>query len=87
MFVELMGDNDFGGDVWGEIENVDVILVTLEKFDRVIRLDANRGGMSFFSDVVVVLIDEVYFIGDICGGCLEVIVSCLKLLSKLLVLL
>jgi ATP-dependent DNA helicase HFM1/MER3 len=81
-FAELTGDNDFGGDVWGEIENVDAILATPEKFDRVTRLDANRGGMSFFSDVAAVLIDEVHLIGDIRGGCLEAIVSRLKLLSK-----
>lgn len=81
-FAELTGDQDFGGDIWGEIENVDVILATPEKFDRVTRLDANRGGMSFFSDVAAVLIDEVHLIGDSRGGCLEVIVSRLKLLSK-----
>ena len=81
-FAELTGDSDFGGDVWGEIENVDAILATPEKFDRVTRLDANRGGMSFFSDVAAVLIDEVHLIGDVRGGCLEAIVSRLKLLSK-----
>ena len=67
-FAELTGDQDFGGDIWGEIENVDVILATPEKFDRVTRLDANRGGMSFFSDVAAVLIDEVHLIGDSRGG-------------------
>lgn len=81
-FAELTGDQNYGGDVWGEIENVDVILATPEKFDRVTRLDANRGGMSFFSDVAAVLIDEVHLIGDDRGGCLEAIVSRLKLLSK-----
>ena len=29
-FAELTGDQDFGGDIWGEIENVDVILATPE---------------------------------------------------------
>lgn len=81
-FAELTSDQNYRGDVWGEIENVDVILATPEKFDRVTRLDANRGGMSFFSDVAAVLIDEVHLIGDERGGCLEAIVSRLKLLSK-----
>ena len=81
-FAVLTGDTDARVDIWGEIENCDVILATPEKFDRVTRLDANRGGMSFFSDVSLVLIDEVHLIGDDRGGCLEAIVSRLKLLSK-----
>lgn len=81
-FAELTGDKDYGVDIWREIEQVDIILATPEKFDRVTRLDANRGGMSFFADVACVLIDEVHLIGDDRGGCLEAIVSRLKLLSK-----
>ena len=81
-FAELTGDRDYGADIWREMENVDIILATPEKFDRVTRLDANRGGMSFFADVCCVLIDEVHLIGDSRGGCLEAIVSRLKLLSK-----
>lgn len=40
------------------------------------------GGLSFFSDIALVLIDEVHLLNDPRGAALEAIVSRIKMLSK-----
>ena len=76
---ELTGDADVKS--WSELRDVDVILTTPEKFDSVTRKNKDRGGMSFFGDVALVMIDEVHLLGDERGGALEAVVSRLKTLS------
>lgn len=40
------------------------------------------GGLSFFSDIALLLIDEVHLLNDIRGAALEAIVSRIKILSS-----
>lgn len=40
------------------------------------------GGLSFFSDVALVLIDEVHLLNDPRGAALEAIVSRIKMLAR-----
>lgn len=40
------------------------------------------GGLSFFSDIALLLIDEVHLLNDLRGAALEAIVSRLKMLSR-----
>lgn len=41
------------------------------------------GGLGFFSDIALVLIDEVHLLNDPRGAALEAIVSRIKMLSQL----
>ena len=59
---ELTGDADVAS--WSELTNVDIILTTPEKFDSITRKNKDRGGMAFFGDVALVMIDEVHILGD-----------------------
>jgi ATP-dependent DNA helicase HFM1/MER3 len=47
---------------WGELTNVDILLTTPEKFDSITRKNKDRGGMSFFGDCALVMIDEVHLL-------------------------
>lgn len=40
------------------------------------------GGLSFFSDIALVIIDEVHLLNDPRGAALEAIVSRIKMLSR-----
>jgi ATP-dependent DNA helicase HFM1/MER3 len=40
------------------------------------------GGLSFFSDIALVLIDEVHLLSDPRGASLEAVVSRIKMLSR-----
>ncbi|XP_063936555.1 DExH-box ATP-dependent RNA helicase DExH17 isoform X3 [Daucus carota subsp. sativus] len=51
------------------------------KFDAVTRYRIKDGGLSFFSDIALVLIDEVHLLNDPRGAALEAIVSRLKMIS------
>ena len=77
---ELTGDTDIVS--WSELNNVDILLTTPEKFDSITRKNKDRGGMSFFGDCALVMIDEVHLLGDERGGSLEAVVSRLKVLSE-----
>lgn len=77
---ELTGDADVAS--WSELTNVDIILTTPEKFDSITRKNKDRGGMAFFGDVALVMIDEVHILGDERGGALEAVISRLKVLSE-----
>ncbi|GAB2284680.1 hypothetical protein Dimus_019132 [Dionaea muscipula] len=64
-----------------DIQEADVILTTPEKFDAVTRYSIKDGSLSFFSDIAVLLIDEVHILNDPRGASLEAIVSRMKMLS------
>lgn len=79
---ELTGDTAEAVS-WGELEGVDIILATPEKFDAITRFHKDRGGMSFFADVGLLLIDEVHTIDEDRGPVLEAVVSRLRTISRL----
>jgi replicative superfamily II helicase len=64
------------------VAGVDILLTTPEKFDSITRKNKDRGGMSFFGDCALVMIEEVHLLGDERGGALEAVVSRLKVLSE-----
>ncbi|KAK4367437.1 hypothetical protein RND71_011229 [Anisodus tanguticus] len=78
--LELTGDNEYYKIT--DIQDADVILTTPEKFDAVTRYRIKDGGLSFFGDIALVLIDEVHLLNDPCGAALEAIVSRIKMLSR-----
>ncbi|KAL2500073.1 ATP-dependent DNA helicase MER3-like protein [Abeliophyllum distichum] len=77
--LELTGDNEYYSI--NSIQDADVILTTPEKFDAVTRYRIKDGGLSFFSDIALVLIDEVHLLNDPRGAALEAIVSRIKMLA------
>ncbi|CAA2997100.1 D -box ATP-dependent RNA helicase D 17 isoform X1 [Olea europaea subsp. europaea] len=77
--LELTGDNEYYNIK--NIQDADIILTTPEKFDAVTRYRIKDGGLSFFSDIALVLIDEVHLLNDPRGAALEAIVSRIKMLS------
>ncbi|CAI0456154.1 unnamed protein product [Linum tenue] len=78
--LELTGDNEFYDS--RTIQEADIILTTPEKFDAVTRYRIKNGGLSFFSDIALLLIDEVHLLNDPRGAALEAIVSRIKMLSS-----
>ncbi|XP_020552576.1 DExH-box ATP-dependent RNA helicase DExH17 [Sesamum indicum] len=78
--LELTGDNEYYSIK--SIQDTDIILTTPEKFDAVTRYRIKDGGLSFFSDIALVLIDEVHLLNDPRGAALEAIVSRIKILSR-----
>lgn len=56
--------------------------IFLQKFDAVTRYRINDGGLSFFGDIALVLIDEVHLLNDPRGAALEAILSRIKMLSR-----
>ncbi|XP_057464272.1 DExH-box ATP-dependent RNA helicase DExH17 isoform X1 [Actinidia eriantha] len=77
--LELTGDNEAYNI--RNIQEADVIVTTPEKFDAVTRYRIKDGGLSFFSDIALVVIDEVHLLNDPRGAALEAIVSRIKLLA------
>jgi len=53
----------------------------LQKFDSMTRHGIRDGGLSFFSDIALILIDEVHLLNDPRGAALEAVVSRIKMLS------
>ncbi|PKI55191.1 hypothetical protein CRG98_024482 [Punica granatum] len=78
--LELTGDNDAYNT--RNLQEADIILTTPEKFDAVTRYRIKDGGLSFFSDIALVLIDEVHLLNDPRGAALEAIVSRIKMLAR-----
>ncbi|KAK4347253.1 hypothetical protein RND71_033592 [Anisodus tanguticus] len=78
--LELTGDNEYYKIT--DIQEGDVILTTPEKVDAVTRYRKKYGGLSFFGDIALVLIDEVHLLNDPRGAALEAIVSRIKMLSR-----
>ncbi|KAL6953196.1 Sec63 [Sarracenia purpurea var. burkii] len=78
--LELTGDN--ASYNIRNIQEADIIVTTPEKFDAVTRYHFKDGGLSFFSDIALVLIDEVHLLNDPRGAALEAIVSRIKMLSR-----
>ncbi|KAG6719998.1 hypothetical protein I3842_03G036300 [Carya illinoinensis] len=77
--LELTGDNEFYNA--RNIHEADIILTTPEKFDAVTRYRIKDGGLSFFGDIALLLIDEVHLLNDPRGATLEAIVSRIKMLA------
>ncbi|KAJ7970807.1 DExH-box ATP-dependent RNA helicase [Quillaja saponaria] len=77
--LELTGDNESYNI--RNIQEADIILTTPEKFDAVTRFRIKDGGLSFFSDIALLLIDEVHLLNDPRGAALEAIVSRIKMVS------
>ncbi|KZV32939.1 hypothetical protein F511_01450 [Dorcoceras hygrometricum] len=77
--LELTSDNEFYSI--SNIQEADIILTTPEKFDASTRYRIKDGGLSFFSDIALVLIDEVHLLNDPRGAALEAIVSRIKMLA------
>ncbi|KAH7658892.1 DNA helicase protein [Dioscorea alata] len=78
--LEMTGDNETYN--LKNVHDADIILTTPEKFDSVTRHGIRDGGLSFFSDIALVLIDEVHLLNDPRGAALEAIVSRIKMLSR-----
>ena len=76
----LAGDSDISQ--LKELQDADIILTTPEKFDSLTRKRKDSGGMSFFGDIALVLIDEVHLLNESRGAALEAIVSRLKMLAR-----
>ncbi|KAH9742356.1 DExH-box ATP-dependent RNA helicase DExH17 [Citrus sinensis] len=77
--LELTGDNEYYST--RNIQEADIILTTPEKFDAVTRYRIKDGGLSFFSDIALLLIDEVHLLNDPRGAALEAIISRIKMLA------
>ncbi|EOY02467.1 ATP binding,ATP-dependent helicases,DNA helicases [Theobroma cacao] len=78
--LELTGDNESYSI--RNIQEADIIVTTPEKFDAVTRYRIKDGGLSFFSDIALLLIDEVHLLNDLRGAALEAIVSRIKMLAR-----
>ncbi|CAM6091547.1 unnamed protein product [Calypogeia fissa] len=77
---ELTGDSDILKP--SQMQETDVILTTPEKFDSITRNHRDHGGVGFFGDIALVLIDEVHLLNDSRGACLEAVVSRIKMLCQ-----
>ncbi|KAK9683522.1 hypothetical protein RND81_10G147700 [Saponaria officinalis] len=77
--LEMTGDNESYNI--RSVQEADIILTTPEKFDAVTRFRIRDGGLSYFSDIGLLLIDEVHLLNDPRGAALEAIVSRIKMLS------
>ncbi|XP_020251478.1 ATP-dependent DNA helicase MER3 homolog [Asparagus officinalis] len=78
--LEMTGDSEFSNTK--NILEADIILSTPEKFDSMTRHGVRDGGLSFFSDIALILIDEVHLLNDPRGAALEAVVSRIKMLSQ-----
>ncbi|KAK8947099.1 hypothetical protein KSP39_PZI006477 [Platanthera zijinensis] len=78
--LELTSDNESYNTK--NIHEADIILTTPEKFDAVTRHGVKDGSLSFFSEISLVLIDEVHLLNDPRGAALEAVVSRIKMLSR-----
>ncbi|WVZ74587.1 hypothetical protein U9M48_022751, partial [Paspalum notatum var. saurae] len=78
--LEMTGDSEFHNNK--AIHDADLILTTPEKFDSMSRHGIRDGGLGFFGDIALVLIDEVHLLNDPRGAALEAVVSRIKMLSQ-----
>jgi ATP-dependent DNA helicase HFM1/MER3 len=77
---EVTGDTD-REDLAG-MDATDIICTTPEKFDSLTRRQRDRGGMRYFNEIALVLIDEVHLLTEDRGPSLEAgAVSRIKLVS------
>ena len=58
------------------------VLFLLQKFDSITRRHRDSGGLSFFGDIALLLIDEVHLLSDPRGAALEAVISRMKMLSR-----
>lgn len=59
----------------------DIHLFNLQKFVAVTRQRIRDGGLGFFGDIALVLIDEVHLLNNPRGAALEAIVNRIKMLA------
>ncbi|DBB06327.1 TPA: Sec63 [Trebouxia sp. C0004] len=79
---ELTGDTVMADSL--HLDNADIICTTPEKFDAVTRRHKDQGGMQFFSEVALVLIDEVHLLSENRGSALETgTISRVKMVSSM----
>jgi len=78
--LEMTGDSEFYNNK--AIHDADLILTTPKKFDSMSRHGIKGGRLGFFSDIALVLIDEVHLLNDPRGAALEAVVSRIKMLSR-----
>jgi ATP-dependent DNA helicase HFM1/MER3 len=57
-------------------------VLSTQKFDVITRRHRDRGGVSFFGDIALLLIDEVHLLNETRGAALEAVVSRLKMLAR-----
>eukprot|EP00850_Spirogloea_muscicola_P019803 SM000199S05430 [mRNA] locus=s199:136670:144105:- [translate_table: standard] len=77
---ELTGDSD--QTTLAELQDADIICTTPEKFDAISRKHRDRGGLGFFADIGLLLIDEVHLLSESRGATLEAVVSRIKMLAR-----
>ncbi|GAX85570.1 hypothetical protein CEUSTIGMA_g12985.t1 [Chlamydomonas eustigma] len=79
--VELTGDTEPDP---AQMESADIICTTPEKFDSMTRKLNEKGGATFFSEIGLVMIDEVHLLGESGrGSALEAgVVSRIKMVSQ-----
>eukprot|EP00887_Chlorella_sp_A99_P002756 scaffold6.g2756.t1 len=79
---EVTGDTD-QEDIQ-DLGQADILACTPEKMDAMSRKHRNQGGLSFFADVALVLIDEVHLLSEDRGASLEAgVVGRVKMISRL----
>eukprot|EP01018_Ginkgo_biloba_P008824 Gb_17003 [translate_table: standard] len=78
--LELTGDSDVC--TARDMQETDIILTTPEKFDSITRRCIKNGGLSFFGDIALLLIDEVHLLSDPRGAALEAVISRIKMLAQ-----
>ncbi len=54
----------------------------MQKFDFVTRRHRDHGGLSFFADISLLLIDEVHLLSEPRGASLEAVISRMKMLAR-----
>lgn len=59
-----------------------ILNILLQKFDSITRRHRDYGGLSFFGDIALILIDEVHLLSDPRGAALEAVISRMKMLSR-----
>ncbi|KAH9319131.1 hypothetical protein KI387_020900, partial [Taxus chinensis] len=77
--IELTGDSEAYNAQ--DMQETDIILTTPEKFDSVSRRCVKNGGLGFFGDIALLLIDEVHILSESRGAALEAITSRIKMLA------
>ncbi|XP_057813245.2 DExH-box ATP-dependent RNA helicase DExH17 isoform X2 [Cryptomeria japonica] len=77
--MELTGDSE--AYTARDMQETDIILTTPEKFDSVTRRSIKNGGLTFFGDIALILIDEVHLLSESRGAALEAITSRIKMLA------
>jgi len=75
---------DTAQDQLHHIETADIICTTPEKLDSMSRRNRDRGGMGYFNDIALILLDEVHLLNEERGAILEAgVVARIKTIASL----